>query len=60
MKEQGLGYEHLPECGGRRRPKPEELAAGLARIMEIAAELPTVLMCSESQPLTQHKIPRAN
>jgi hypothetical protein len=28
--------------------------------MEIAAELPTVLMCSESQPLTQHKIPRAN
>ncbi len=60
LKEQGLGYEHLPECGGRRRPKPEELATGLARIMEIAAELPTVLMCSESQPLTQHKIPRAN
>lgn len=60
LQEHGLGYEHLPECGGRRRPKPEELAAGLERIVEIATEVPTVLMCSESRPLSQHRIPRAN
>lgn len=60
LKENGLGYEHLPECGGRRKPKPEEFRAGLERIIEIASELPAVLMCSESQPLTSHKLPRAN
>jgi uncharacterized protein (DUF488 family) len=40
---------------------PDELARGLERIMELAAELRVVLMCSESQPLTKHvREPRAN
>ncbi|MGH9946065.1 MAG: DUF488 family protein [Pyrinomonadaceae bacterium] len=60
LKDNGIGYEHLPECGGRTRAKPEDLAWGVERIIEIASEVPTVLMCSESHPLSQHKIPRAN
>ena len=60
LKENGIGYEHLPECGGRRKPKPEDLAWGIDRIIEIASDVRTAIMCSESQPLTQHKIPRAN
>lgn len=60
LREKGIGYEHLPECGGKTKPKPEELAQGIDRIIEIASELPTVLMCSESHPLSQHKVPRAN
>jgi len=60
LAENGVGYEHLPECGGRTRPKPEDLAWGIDRIVEIALEVPTVLMCSESWPLSQHKVPRAN
>ncbi len=60
LSENGIGYEHLPETGGRMKPKPEDLAWGIGRIVEIASEVPTVLMCSESHPLSQHKIPRAN
>ena len=60
LSENGIGYEHLPECGGRTRPKPEDLAWGIDRIVEIASDIPTVLMCSESWPLSQHKVPRAN
>lgn len=60
LREHNIGYEHLPETGGKTRPKPEDLARGIDRIIEIAFELPTVIMCSESQPLTQHKHPRAN
>jgi uncharacterized protein (DUF488 family) len=60
LKDNGIGYEHLPECGGRTRPKPEDLARGIGRIIEIASEVPSVLMCSESRPLSAHKIPRAN
>lgn len=60
LRENGVGYEHLPEAGGRTKPKPEDLAWGIGRIIEIASEVPTVLMCSESHPLSQHKIPRAN
>jgi uncharacterized protein (DUF488 family) len=60
LRENGIGYEHLPECGGKTRPKPEELAWGIDRIVEIASDVPTVLMCSESWPLSQHKLPRAN
>ncbi len=60
LEENGIGYEHLPETGGRNRPKPEDLARGIDRIIEIASELRTVLMCSESQPLSHHKVPRAN
>ena len=60
LSENGIGYEHLPECGGRTRPKPEDLAWGIDHIVEVAAEVPTVLMCSESWPLSHHKVPRAN
>jgi len=58
--ENGIGYEHLPECGGKKIAVPEDLASGVERILEIAAEIKTAIMCSESQPLTKHKIPRAN
>ncbi|HTK26505.1 MAG TPA: DUF488 domain-containing protein [Pyrinomonadaceae bacterium] len=60
LRENGIGYEHLPECGGRKKPVPEELASGVDRIIEIASDVQTVIMCSESKPLTDHKIPRAN
>lgn len=60
LNKNGIGYEHLPETGGKTRPKPEDLARGIDRIVEIAAELPTAIMCSESKPLTDHKAPRAN
>lgn len=60
LKENGIGYEHLPECGGKTRPKPEDLAWGIERIVEISSEVSIVLMCSESHPLSQHKFPRAN
>jgi uncharacterized protein (DUF488 family) len=60
LRENGIGYEHLPETGGKNKPKPEDLEWGLNRIVEIAAELPTVMMCSESKPLSDHKVPRAN
>ena len=60
LRENGIGYEHLPECGGKVIAPPEELARGLDRIMELAAEMRVALMCSESQPLTNHAQPRAN
>lgn len=60
LNENGIGYEHLPECGGKMKPKPEDLARGIDRIIEIASEVPTVIMCSESKPLSDHKQPRAN
>jgi len=60
LTESGIGYEYLPETGGKTRPKPEDLARGIDRIIEIASEVRTVMMCSESQPLSAHKIPRAN
>jgi uncharacterized protein (DUF488 family) len=56
----GIGYEHLPECGGKVIAPPAELASGLDRIIELASELRVVIMCSESQPLTTHTQPRAN
>lgn len=58
--ENGIGYEHLPECGGKKIALPEDLASGIERILEISAEVKTAIMCSESQPLTKHKTPRAN
>ena len=60
LNENGIGYEHLPETGGKTKPPPEDVARGVDRIVEIAAELNTAIMCSESQPLTAHKSPRAN
>jgi uncharacterized protein (DUF488 family) len=60
LSENGIGYEHLPETGGKTRPKPVDLARGVDRIVEIASDITTAIMCSESKPLSQHKIPRAN
>jgi uncharacterized protein (DUF488 family) len=60
LHEQGIGYEHLPECGGKVIAPTEELARGLDRVMELAAEMTVAIMCSESQPLTKHAQPRAN
>ncbi len=60
LNENGIGYEHLPETGGKTKPNPEDLARGIDRIIEIASDVRTVIMCSESQPLSQHKQPRAN
>ncbi len=60
LRDNGIGYEHLPETGGKTKPKPEDLARGVDRIVEIASELRTAMMCSESKPLSQHKVPRAN
>ncbi len=55
-----IGYEWLPECGGKTIAKTEDLERGIERILEVSAEVETAMMCSESQPLTKHKIPRAN
>jgi uncharacterized protein (DUF488 family) len=60
LRKNKIGYEHLPECGGKTIAKPEDLAGGIERILELAADLKTAIMCSESQPLTNHKQPRAN
>ncbi len=60
LKEQGIGYEWLPECGGKVVAPPDELARGLERIMVLAADARVALLCSESRPLTDHVRPRAN
>jgi uncharacterized protein (DUF488 family) len=61
LRQNGIGYEHLPECGGKVIAPPAELARGLDRIVELAAETRVAIMCSESRPLTAHqREPRAN
>lgn len=60
LSENGIGYEHIPETGGKTVAKPADLARGIERIVELSADVRTVMMCSESQPLTSHKIPRAH
>jgi len=60
LAENRVGYEWLPECGGKVVAPPAELARGLDRIMELASETRVALMCSESHPLTKHSRPRAN
>jgi uncharacterized protein (DUF488 family) len=60
LRENGIGYEHIPECGGKVIAPPDEFARGLDRILELASEMRIVLMCSESYPLTNHTRPRAN
>ena len=60
LKAAGVGYEWLPECGGKVVAPTEELNRGLERVMELAADARVALMCSESQPLTAHRQPRAN
>ena len=60
LLENGIGYEHLPECGGKVIAPPADLARGLDRIIELASEMRVCILCSESQPLTAHASPRAN
>ncbi len=60
LHENNIGYEWLPECGGKVIAKTEDLERGIARIMELSGEVRTAMMCSESYPLTKHKVPRAN
>ncbi|MEP7037032.1 MAG: DUF488 domain-containing protein [Acidobacteriota bacterium] len=60
LHKNGIGYEHLPECRGKTIAEPDDLAQGIERILELSAEVKTAIMCSESQPLTKHKTPRAN
>jgi uncharacterized protein (DUF488 family) len=61
LRASGIGYEHLPECGGKVIAPPDELARGLDRIIELGSEMRVAVMCSESQPLTRHtSAPRAN
>jgi uncharacterized protein (DUF488 family) len=60
LRENGIGYEHLPECGGKIIAPTEELSRGLERVMELASEMRVAIMCSESQPLTGHAQPHAN
>src|SRR2546421_8674560 len=59
LREAGIGYEWLPECGGKTPPPTEGFNRGLGRIMEPASGARVALMCSESQPLTSHARPRA-
>ena len=60
LRENGIGYEHIPETGGKNKPSPEDLDWGLNRIVEMASDTRTAIMCSESKPLSDHKQPRAN
>ena len=60
LKENDVGYEHIPEVGARVPLPPEDIEWGVSRIVEIASELTAVMMCSESHPLTTHRIPRSN
>ena len=55
-----IGYEWLPECGGKVVAPPAELARGLDRVVELASDARVAIMCSESRPLTNHSQPRAN
>lgn len=56
----GIGYEQLPELGGKIRAEPPDFEWGLKRVMELASEMAVALLCSESQPLTSHVRARAN
>lgn len=60
LRGNSIGYEHVPETGGKTRPKPEDLDWGINRIIEAASDVRVCLMCSESHPLSNHKMPRAN
>jgi uncharacterized protein (DUF488 family) len=60
LRRERIGYEWLPECGGKKIAPPADLARGLDRIIELASDARVAIMCSESQPLTKHKLPRAN
>jgi uncharacterized protein (DUF488 family) len=60
LRKHGIGYEHIPECGGKTVVAREDFERGISRITELASDVRVAIMCSESQPLTNHKEPRAN
>lgn len=60
LRENGIGYEWLPECGGKVVAPQADLQRGIERIVELASDARVALMCSESWPLTKHVEPRAN
>lgn len=60
LRRHNIGYEHLPETGGKTVATTEDLNRGIERILELSADVKTAIMCSESKPLTDHKLPRAN
>ena len=37
LRENGIGYEHLPECGGKTVAKTEDLERGIERILGLSA-----------------------
>src|ERR687893_2314977 len=47
LKRAGLGYEWLPECGGRVVAPPEGLNRGVERSIEVGAAGRVALVCSE-------------
>jgi uncharacterized protein (DUF488 family) len=60
LRRERIGYEWIPECGGKKLAAPADLTRGLDRIIELAADARVAIMCSESHPLTKHVRPRAN
>ena len=42
LRENGIGYEHLPKCDGKKIAKPDGLNYGIERILEIVAEVKLV------------------
>lgn len=76
LNRQGIGYEHLPQLGGRRRApadspptawrnasfgayavhmRGDEFHAGLQRLLALAGEQRTAIMCSEAVPWRCHR-----
>src|ERR1044072_1695906 len=57
LRQNGIGYEHLPECGGKVIAPPAELARGLDRIIELGLEKRVAVVCSGSRRLSAHTSP---
>src|SRR5688500_19585022 len=52
LKEAGVGYEGLPECGGKVGAPTEELNRGLERVLELASDARAALLSSGRRPAT--------
>jgi uncharacterized protein (DUF488 family) len=76
LGEAGIGYVHMPELGGLRKPRRDSIntgwenpsfrgyadymqtpafEAGLARLVSLAAERSTAVMCAEAVPWQCHR-----
>lgn len=57
----GIDYIHLRELGGYRRGgyraymRTDDFKLGLKKLMQLARERPTVIMCVESNPSACHR-----